>query len=455
MPGGHFTRAVLVQTLLIAIPAAILLMAGRAILAGTVFWSIFGLSTLRLLMLRRSEELTTLIVALTPFFNLLREFAFFNVVVFVLGTSLFFLRSRSPRAMSEALRRFRLLKFLIAFVAAQYGVSVYLTGNYFSNLRGFELVFAAFAIVMIARDRSRLATALAGTTISAIAIGAAMLPHIDTMSVQRLGIVMMDNLSLGNPAQLGTPLSLACLVFAVDSGGWVAIRYPLLRWPLFLAAFGLLALTTSREAWLIAIGGVIVVLAFGRRQRLGLFLILVVTFIGVQVLLVTPYGEGFEKGLTRTFSKERTTRSRTSGRSDQWIVAYEALTESPGSLIHGYGPGLSERVYARKSLEINDIEYGVGRRVPFHSFYMQIAVEAGLIGLLPVVFFLIVALSKSVAWTLRTGTVLPLSCLVSYVFIAATVSGYDTVSGIFLGLGLLSTGRNVGHGGRSSRPSHA
>jgi hypothetical protein len=46
--GGHFTRAVLVQTLLSAIPAAILLMAGKAILAGTVFWSIFGLSMLQL-----------------------------------------------------------------------------------------------------------------------------------------------------------------------------------------------------------------------------------------------------------------------------------------------------------------------------------------------------------------------------------------------------------------------
>jgi O-antigen ligase len=77
----------------------------------------------------------------------------------------------------------------------------------------------------------------------------------------------------------------------------------------------------------------------------------------------------------------------------------------------------------------------------WHSLYLQVAVEAGLAGLGPVVVWLILALVRILFWTRRAGVIFPLTCFVGYMMITLTVSGQDTNAGVLVGIGLLGTVR--------------
>lgn len=447
---ARFRRAVLIQGLIAALPVAGLLFIGKASLAGPIFWSIFALLGLRLAILGRADELLCLLLALAPFFNLLRDFAFYNVVaaVFLVGLAYYYVRL--PATFTDVLRRSPLALLLAAFVTVYWAFSFALTGEYAINSRGFEFCFSVITVLIVGRKRAVLSAALVGLMISAVAIGVAMIPHIGSFS-ERLGMVEIEGILLGNPIQLGLPLALSLLALAIDGGAWLGFKRQASRFAFLLAVFALLALTTSRAAWLVAAIGLLIALLFGTRQRLGILSFIGLGVVSVELLLLSPYGEGLQNGLDRTFSEDRDTRSRTSGRSDQWIVTYEAFSESAGSALHGYGPGLGGKVYARKSMEVPGIEYGVGHEVALHSFYMQVAVESGLLGLVPLVAWLLVALRRTVGWSRRQGLWFPLACLLGYVMVALTVSGYDTVSGGFLGIGLLAQAAGPGKGSVPSR----
>jgi O-antigen ligase len=155
----------------------------------------------------------------------------------------------------------------------------------------------------------------------------------------------------------------------------------------------------------------------------------------IPILLASPAGPALNAAFDRTFSEERAARNRTSGRSDQWVVAWAALQEDAGSLIWGHGPGSGPRVYARKSWELPSIEFQTGNEMSLHSFYMQLAVETGLLGSI-LYAVLIGAIGGRVVRGLR-GDLLPLLAFGGYLLIAATVSGTDTASGMYLGIGLL------------------
>jgi O-antigen ligase len=92
-------------------------------------------------------------------------------------------------------------------------------------------------------------------------------------------------------------------------------------------------------------------------------------------------------------------------------------------------------VYARKSWELPSIEFQTGNEMSLHSFYMQLAVETGLLGSI-LYAVLIGAIGGRVVRGLR-GDLLPLLAFGGYLLIAATVSGTDTASGMYLGIGLL------------------
>ena len=142
------------------------------------------------------------------------------------------------------------------------------------------------------------------------------------------------------------------------------------------------------------------------------------------------------KGIERTFSDERSAANRTSGRSDQWLVVEYAFTKSALNMILGYGPGRGNDIYERYSTRVPGLVYGVGRRITLHAFYMQLAVELGLLGLLPFVSGLLLALTRVVAWTRRSRILFPVMCMAGYIVIIFTVSGSDTVSASLLGVGL-------------------
>jgi O-antigen ligase len=271
-----------------------------------------------------------------------------------------------------------------------------------------------------------------------------MLPYLGNPAQDRLGIVVLGERTLGNPVQLGAPLALALLLLLADRGRWVVVSG---RAPLRAAAIAvvttLLFLTTSRAAWAIAAAGLLVIFLFGARNRASVVAAALAGVVLFQAMLLTPVGGILEAAVARTFGEDRSASGRTSGRSDQWVVTYFALTESATSLLVGHGPGRGPAIYARKSIDLASVDFEVGREMALHSMFMQLLVEAGLLGFLPLVLWLAVLAARAIRWARRRGELMPALAVLSFLILASTVSAMDTVSGVFVGIGLLaaSSGR--------------
>ena len=183
----------------------------------------------------------------------------------------------------------------------------------------------------------------------------------------------------------------------------------------------------------------ILVILLGRRQRLRMLLVLGLVALVTVAALASPFGPALRVGLTRTFSDEPNLGRRTSGRSDQWAVAFQAATASWDRLLWGYGPGLGPTVYARYSDEVAGVHYAVGQEVELHSLFMQVLVETGLIGLVTILGWLLVVFTRVVAGARASHRLLPLVCFCAYVIATMTISGNDTACGMILGIALLGT----------------
>jgi O-antigen ligase len=428
----------LTQVLICVLPPAVLFAAGKVALAGYTFFALLGILLLRLAFAGRRDELLCLILAAGPFMNLLRGFAFYNVVIAVFVLGLFYYFAVSSGTVRDTLKKVPLVWSLTFFITVFYLLSLINTHNYAINVRLFELVFSVICVLVIGRIPALLAAALLGNLLSACSVGMAMLPNM--VSGGRLGMIETTEQTLGNPTQLGIPLALGFLALSLDRGRWLNLQgAPLLRLLLLFPVMALLALTTSRAAWLVAAGGIFLAIMFGHQQRLKMWIVLALSAVAIFAVLHSPYGPTLQRGLKRTFGEEESMRHRTSGRSDQWKVAWYAFNCSLETMIRGYGPGTGAEVYAKYSGLVDGVKYGVGKKVALHSLFMQIGVEAGLAGLTLLLAWLAVCFWKVARNTLQSGAIFLFVCFFSYLFIVVTVSGSDTNSGMFLGLALLGT----------------
>jgi O-antigen ligase len=439
---GAFRRRILVATAIALLPAAGILATGRVRLAGLVFWGSFAVVVGALLIRRGAEELAALALALAPPINLLRDLAFYNVVVAVGAGALAYVAFLHKREMAAHLRGNGPARALLIVGTFYYALSLLFTGDYSVNIRVFELIAAALLTLFLTGRQGRLPAALLALVGSSAVTAAVMIPLLRAETAERLGQIRVDGVHLGNPVQIGMPLALGLLLAVADRGAWLGLsRRASVRVGLAGFLSLLLLLTTSRAAWLVAAGGVAIVLLVGRRGRLQMMLLLALGLtIALVILPRTPFGEFVEKGFTRTFDEERTARNRTSGRSDQWIVAASAMLASPVAMLVGHGPGTGADVYALESTRTLGVEYAVGHHVPFHSLYMQLGVETGLVGLVPVLLWLSIVLKRAASARKPLGA-LPLVGAAGWALIALTVSANDTVSGVFLGLGLIASTR--------------
>ncbi len=187
---------------------------------------------------------------------------------------------------------------------------------------------------------------------------------------------------------------------------------------------------------MIAAVGIFATILFGGRRRWGMIVAVVAIALLVNLLLLSPYADMVQKGLDRTFSDERSAANRTSGRSDQWLVAEYVISKSAQNMILGYGPGRGIDIYERYSTRVPGITYNVGHRAAWHAFFMQLGVELGLVGFLPFIFGLLLAVGRVFAWTRRTKVLFPMMCMLGYVVIIFTVAGSDTMSASLLAIGL-------------------
>ncbi|EEF63164.1 O-antigen ligase family protein [Pedosphaera parvula] len=431
---------ILAQVLFCVLLTGGVLATGRARLAGIVFWGALGLILVRQFVWGGSLKVLCLLIGTAPFINLLRGFALYNIVILLFVAALTYHMISRPGEMRLIWRKASLLKPMFVCIAAFYALSLFNTRDYSVNLRLFELALTLMVLLILGQNPVALGTALTANLVSAWVVGFSLLSQMNSSSVARLGMIVMDGQTLGNPIQLGLPLAFGFLALIIDRGYWLNLQHrPVLRYCMLVPTLPLLALTTSRSAWLVAAGGIMVTFLAGKKQRIIMLMTIALGFLAFQAVLLSPYGKSLKKGLDRTFSERRTASQRTSGRSDQWRVSYYAFTESPVTMLIGHGPGRGAEVYADYSHEVGGVKYAVGKKVALHSLFMQVAVEAGCLGLSLLGLWLFLIFIRITRQTLLHRAMLPLACYFGYLFVVITVSGNDVNSGILLGLALLGS----------------
>lgn len=414
-----------------ALPALTLVYLDHRAAAGAWLYILLFVLLFHHLLEGRIARCGALVVGLTPVLMLLRgDFYYHMPIVLLAGiVSCWVVSTRGDTAYLWANIHLRLI---LLFSTGYWLISFALTGDYASNLRALELSLTVCAICLLAGSRRYLLTALAGIILSALAICIAMMPL-----GERLGMASVGGVRLGNPISLGIPLTLAVTLAIADGGKWLGLEgRTLQRVALGLTAAGLLLLTTSRGSVAVILGILAVLLLVGRRQRRTLAVFVVLLVLAIPVLLSTSRGQYVDQWYDRTVSSERSISQITSGRSDQWLLFPRLFRESP---VWGFGPGLGRTEYARYSISSNRIVYRPGKEAEWHSLYLQLGVETGLIGLICLIGLLARLLVIDVRHFHRTNEIVPLLGVAGFFVVTLSVSGMDAISGVLLGLGFLPT----------------
>lgn len=122
---------------------AYFLFIGKPQIAGTVFWVEVLAFMLLLMVQNKINEVVVLLIGISPLINYLRVFAFYNIVVLLFGTSFFFLLFRDSKLGKKHVVENPGLTFLFVYQLIYYILTYINTGDYWANLRGFELLFVA------------------------------------------------------------------------------------------------------------------------------------------------------------------------------------------------------------------------------------------------------------------------------------------------------------------------
>jgi O-antigen ligase len=408
-----------------------LLAAGSGVTAA--YWHFSVLAVLLLVNLAQGRFLSnlSLIVALLPSAMLLRDFFFYNSIIalLVFGIGMLMATSRDPARtlMAAGLH-------VVGFVAGIYWLlSFQITGDYYTNLRIFEVLLTAAAILLLAQHRLYLAGALRSL---AVTIGSVGLGLLFSGLAPRLGMGRLDGVRFGNPFALGIPATFLLLMVVADGGRLMLLKRRGLARLIVVASMGsLVLLSTSRAGWLVGAGGLAIMFALDRRHRLSAIASGGILAAAVALLLNFEQGAPLADALDRTFSSERSLSNRTSGRSEQWDLFFRVFPESP---IWGFGPGTGPDVYAAYSAVDPEAEFRPGQAFQWHSLYMHVGIETGLIGYLCLLFLLASLLRSSALRWRRAGEVHALLGTAGLLLICLTANGMDASTGLFLGVAMVS-----------------
>jgi O-antigen ligase len=420
---------VLLQVVICAGPAMLAVHLEQPTLGAKWLFLSVALSLAVNLLFRAPPADLTLIIGIMPALMLLRDLFLYNSIAVLLAIPLANLVLRSRQNLRRLHRAGITLFF--SFGLLYWLVSYAMTGEYFRNLRIVEMTFSAAAVVLLAARREMLATAIFGALCTLAAIGLAFLGLSD-----RLSYAVVDGFTLGNPISYGVPLALVLTLCAADGGKWLLLqRLPFVRLAIALVTSTLLLLSTSRASWLVAGASVLLILVFNGSHRKFVLTALTVLVLTTPVLLQTEQGASLAAWGNRTFSSSRTILQRTSGRSDQWLLFPMVLADAP---VWGFGPGMGAKIYARYSLLSDQIRFKRGNAMAWHSLYLQIGVETGVIGLAVLIALLGRILVRTYQHWARTTEIVPLLGVAGFLIVAATVSGMDPGAGMFLGFGFLA-----------------
>lgn len=298
------------------------------------------------------------------------------------------------------------------------------TGDYASNARLLDYIFSATAIYLLADRRSWLATALVGLGITSSLLALSLLPYGD-----RLGTAEIDNMHVGNPILMGVPSAMVLLLALADNGRWLLLEnYPFGRVFLALVSGEWLVLSGSRGSWAITTICLTLLLLFSKLGRKALLGCVAIISLATVLVLLSNRGAKIQTVFEKTVDSDRTLKNRTSFRSVQWAAMPQVFLASP---IWGWGPGSGKNVAFLYT----------GRHLAWHALYLQVIGETGLIGLIALLWILGSLLRRGISHLRRWGEITPLIGIVAYMALGMSVSGFDALSGIFLGLAFMARER--------------
>ncbi len=433
-PSVKLEWMVLVQVALCVLPAMGLVALGNPEAGAKWLFAVLLLLLTRFLLTKNRLGFVSLTVGSIPALLLLRGLFFHNSVPALLALGIILWFFVSPKEFFQSWRDIR-WRCLLLFGVLYWLLSYVLTGLYFSNVRVLDLVCAAASIHLLAKHRGYLATALIGMMISSFGVGLAFLPS----GGDRLGLDVIDGHALGNPITFGIPLALVFLLSIADGGKWLLLqKHPYWRLALGLISGAFLLLSTSRGSLAVVVANVIVLLIIGKKQRWMLLVSIALLVFITLALLQTERGPSIVGFYNRTFSSERDLNQKSSGRVEQWSVFPRAFQDSP---VWGFGPGSGESVWAEYSLLIDSNLNFAGMKMAWHSLYLHVGVETGMVGITALSLLLGSLIFHGIIHWRSFGESIPLLGGIGFLVIGLSVSGMDSASGIFLGLGLLSVRR--------------
>jgi O-antigen ligase len=427
---ARLRNRVLLQTLVCIGPSMLAVAAAQPVLGARWLFATVVLFLGTNFVARTPESGLALLVALLPALSIFKGLVMWNALspLFALGTGAVLLHAPAHwRVVNRPI-----VVWLVYTAAVYWLVSFMLSGDYSRNLRAMEAAFAAVGMLLLLTHRQQLAGALIGSILTLCAVGLAMLPYSD-----RLGMARIGGIHLGNPITYGVPCAMAFVLVNADAGKWLLLQRRLVTRVLLSVTLGiLLLLSTSRASWLVAAVSLVMMLVVNppsRRVALASLAVLAIATAGV--LQTSEAGADLAKGFERTFSEKRSVLQKTSGRSDQWMLFPRVMEEAP---LWGFGPGSGSQVYAHYSALDPRIRYKRGGEAPWHSLYLHVAVETGVVGSIALLALFSVMLATNVRSWRERREITPLLGTLGFLIIALTVSGLDAASGLFLGLGLLA-----------------
>ena len=414
---GTLDRTVLAEICVCVIPAMVPIDFGRPLLgaqylAGSLF-VVLGYHFLK----RDRYKYMSLLVGASPALSLMRGVFFYNSIFLFLLMGII-LWTYCARKEVRFVSRDPIWASIAFFCTLYWVISVILKGNFGANLRALEFILACAGLCLLANRRSYLATGLIGTAISATAYAIAMLPY-----GVRLGEGELDNgQTIGNPVLLGVPTALLVLLALTDRGRFLLLESKTTaRMILCLVIGQWLILSGSRGSWLVTIICLLIVLAYGETSRKAILIAIALGCIAAVFVLSTSQGEHITTVFTKTVDSNRSLANRTSGRSSMWEALPKVFAESP---VWGWGPGMGGDA---------DFAY-THRHLLFHALYAQIIAECGLVGFIPMVIILFATLRRAIGHYRRYGELVPVVGIVGFMLIGVSVTAFDFVSGVYLGL---------------------
>ena len=361
-----------------------------------------------------------LLVATIPVMMPLRKLFLFNTLLGAVVVGLVGWCIISPQMIGH-IRRNKGLLFLAVLTGIYWWASFVATGTYSTNLRILDLTATACVVYLLWTEGRYLQVALTGMAISVVLVAFALAPYGD-----RLGIAVVQNVEIGNPIEMGLGSGLIFLLVMAEDAVWLYTgKMKSARWAILIASLLCLLLSTSRGGWLTVLTAILVLFAYASKDRGKIIACAVLITMVISGLIASGHGDTLVKYYNKVASPDRTLSQKTTLRSDQWVTVARVLDLYP-VLGMGVGQGYNANV-----------EYG-GQQFVFHSLYLQIAAETGLLGLTLLFVFLVRVMTDARRLAKKTGEVVPLMAVTGFMAIGLSVSGFDPLSGVYLGLALLT-----------------